>query len=248
MAPDFELFTSCRYDTQLLESTANLQSWPTPNPKPSPLYMLPYHRDRMLQAAEHFDWKKAVATIDGIDGFSRLVQKVEGTLGDMTSPIPHGIRITLNFDGEIAVTNDQPPHVPLENLIPQRLPPPESASRSQVSSLTGGALSVGPSDSIHGDAKKEEPWEVVPDNVRTTPSPYTLYKTTKRDMYDLARRNAQIVLGDCKEVLLINDIDGAIMEGSITSVYFWRNGKWTTPPSQSGGQIGTTRRWALDKG
>ncbi|KAI1402920.1 aminotransferase [Hypoxylon fuscum] len=61
--------------------------------------------------------------------------------------------------------------------------------------------------------------------------------------------------GDKKEVLLIND-DGHIMEGSISTPYFWRDGKWVTPPipaqfnaSQgSGGNDGTTRRWALERG
>jgi 4-amino-4-deoxychorismate lyase len=40
------------------------------------------------------------------------------------------------------------------------------------------------------------------------------------------------------------------LEGSLTSVYFWRQGQWTTPPVDVGlgGQRGTTRRWALEKG
>lgn len=37
-------------------------------------------------------------------------------------------------------------------------------------------------------------------------------------------------------------------EGSLTSVYFARGGRWVTPPVDSGGQAGTTRRWALDEG
>jgi 4-amino-4-deoxychorismate lyase len=50
------------------------------------------------------------------------------------------------------------------------------------------------------------------------------------------------------KVLIISTKDGEIMEGSLTSVYFFRDGKWTTPPVESGGQVGTTRRWALEKG
>lgn len=38
------------------------------------------------------------------------------------------------------------------------------------------------------------------------------------------------------------------MEGSITTPYFARAGKWVTPPAAHGGNIGTTRRWALETG
>jgi branched-subunit amino acid aminotransferase/4-amino-4-deoxychorismate lyase len=38
------------------------------------------------------------------------------------------------------------------------------------------------------------------------------------------------------------------MDGSLTNVYFYRNGRWVTPPLSSGGQAGTARRWMLEKG
>lgn len=38
------------------------------------------------------------------------------------------------------------------------------------------------------------------------------------------------------------------MEGSITTPYFWRRGRWVTPPASAGGNIGTTRRFALEAG
>lgn len=37
------------------------------------------------------------------------------------------------------------------------------------------------------------------------------------------------------------------MEGSLTTVYFFRGGRWVTPPLASGGQAGTTRRWLLEQ-
>jgi len=37
------------------------------------------------------------------------------------------------------------------------------------------------------------------------------------------------------------------MEGSLTSVYFWRGGRWITPTVGSGGQDGTSRRLALER-
>lgn len=68
-------------------------------------------------------------------------------------------------------------------------------------------------------------------------------------MYDLARTRANILdLAEKKEVLLTSTNNHEIMEGSLTSPYFYRDGKWTTPPVESGGQRGATRRWALENG
>lgn len=49
------------------------------------------------------------------------------------------------------------------------------------------------------------------------------------------------------EALLINE-SGEIMEGSITTPYFFREGRWITPAAKCGGNLGTTRRWALNRG
>ena len=86
------------------------------------------------------------------------------------------------------------------------------------------------------------------DPEKTTPSPFTTYKTTCRDMYLGARARAGIEsMAEPKEVLIISDTASEIMEGSLTSVFFWRGERWVTPPVSSGGQAGTTRRWLLEK-
>lgn len=38
------------------------------------------------------------------------------------------------------------------------------------------------------------------------------------------------------------------MEGSITTPYFLRGERWVTPIASQGGNLGTTRRWALETG
>ena len=50
-----------------------------------------------------------------------------------------------------------------------------------------------------------------------------------------------------KEVLLYNP-DNEILDGSTSTPYFYRDGRWVTPASASGGLQGTTRRWALENG
>jgi hypothetical protein len=51
----FQLFTSLRYDPLLLQSEQNSRAFLN-FVTPSPFYMLVYHRDRMVEAAQHFDF------------------------------------------------------------------------------------------------------------------------------------------------------------------------------------------------
>jgi 4-amino-4-deoxychorismate lyase len=245
--PDFQLFSSLRYDPLLTPLSINTEAWDGVIKHFSPIYMLPYHRDRMLQAAEHFGWTAAADAIRGPDGFTHLLKKLTETI-DTQSPTPLRVRVLLSKDGTITVEPSPTPDSSNEALYPQRIPPLKSASKMKVSPLTGGALELGDRDSIHGDPPRDQPFDVIPDTVETTPSSYTSYKTTSRDMYTDARQRVGIKdMTARQEVLLVSD-SGEIMEGSLTSPYFWRDGKWTTPSVASGGQIGTTRRWALEKG
>ena len=50
-------------------------------------------------------------------------------------------------------------------------------------------------------------------------------------------------------MLVVSSLSGDIMEGTITTVYFRRDdGQWITPAERCAGHLGTTRRWALEKG
>ncbi|CZS97589.1 hypothetical protein WAI453_008723 [Rhynchosporium graminicola] len=247
--PDFQLFSSLRYDPLLRPLTINTTAWDGEIKFFSPFYMLPYHRDRMLQAAEHFGWNKAADTIRGTEGFNFLLKILNENV-DIKSEAPMRVKTLLSHDGVITVETNPVPIVDRWTLFPERIPPPLSAeTKMRVSPLTGGSLTLGENEIVYGDAPKGEPFDIIPDSARTPPSPFTSYKTTSRDMYVSARERVGIKdYAEKKEVLLVSDKDGEIMEGSLTSCFFWRNGKWTTPPASSGGQIGTTRRWAIKEG
>ncbi|KAI9055117.1 hypothetical protein LZ554_000082 [Drepanopeziza brunnea f. sp. 'monogermtubi'] len=255
-SPDFELFSTLRCDPLLTPLTVNTEAWDGDEVEFfSPFYMLPYHRDRMLQAAEHFGWTKAADTIRGTEGFNHLLKRLTASIDTQspTPPTPARVKALLSHDGVISVeSTNVTAEVTRWNLYPERLPRPSSDAASQmvrVSPLTGGALTLGDGDAVHGDAPKGPAWDVLPDTVRTAPSPFTSYKTTSRDVYSSARERVGITgMAEKREVLIVSEKEGEIMEGSLTSVFFWRDDKWTTPPVSSGGQIGTTRRWALEKG
>lgn len=92
------------------------------------------------------------------------------------------------------------------------------------------------------------PWTIRLDNLPTEISETTMYKTSDRTWYGRARAAAGIMtLTATAEVLLYNTDDN-ILDGSQATPYFFRNGRWVTPTSASGGQQGTTRRYALEHG
>ncbi|KAI1380909.1 aminotransferase [Hypoxylon crocopeplum] len=236
---DFRIFTSIRYDPILLEAPSlglpNI-GW---NQKPSPFYMLDFHRDRMLRAATHWDWTAAIATISGGKGLDKLHIFLQSITSEVGSG-PRRLMITLAKDGSLAHQISALPEAPLNNLYPKYLPVPTLKSSMQA-----------------GDSKapaKDPAYEILIDSQATARSEFTHYKTTSRDMYNDARKRAQLSPGDKKELLLINE-DGHIMEGTISTPYFWKDGKWVTPPvprqfdisEGSGGNDGTTRRWALER-
>lgn len=83
---------------------------------------------------------------------------------------------------------------------------------------------------------------------------FTTYKTNLRTIYDQARdRFKEVLASGVKAEVLIISHDDEVLEGSLTSVYFFRNRRWVTPLVGTGslnwkGHKGTTRRWALERG
>ncbi|KXX80031.1 Aminodeoxychorismate lyase [Madurella mycetomatis] len=241
MADDFQLFSSLRYDPALAlvsSSGPNHAAWNRANA--SPLYMLDYHRDRMLRAATHWGWGAAIEVLKGDAGLERLATFIMSSIDD-DQKAPLKVRISITREGQLGINAGPVPETPLANLFPEKLPCPGRV----------------PSHEQTGNIPLKTPeYEVVVDDQGTSRSEHTHFKTTWRAAYDGARQRAQISLPDKKEVLLINGADGAVMEGSVTTVYLWRDGRWVTPavsreynPGKgSGGQDGTTRRWALEKG
>ena len=244
--PTFQLFTSLRYDAALcsIPNTAFKHAgWNLANA--SPWYMLDFHRDRMLRAATHWGWKPAIELLSGEAGLERLRSAMAAAVAEQQQqPGPFKVRVTVGRLGELDYDIAPVPETPLENLFPLRLPPPGLSQED----LAEGVL-----------PRKEPIYEVILDLGTTTRSEYTHFKTTRRAMYDEARQRAGISgpnVGPAqKEVLIVHEKDGSIMEGSTTTPYFWRNGRWVTPPVSaqystevgSGGQDGTSRRWALER-
>lgn len=83
--------------------------------------------------------------------------------------------------------------------------------------------------------------------IPSTANLFTVHKTTHREQYDSVRAllPSSTASDLPSEILLIND-QGYIIEGSITTPYFHRDGEWVTPVASLGGNSGTTRRFAME--
>ncbi|RDA83213.1 hypothetical protein CP532_4362 [Ophiocordyceps camponoti-leonardi (nom. inval.)] len=232
----FFLLTSLRYDVELkrlFTGDPRHNGW-NYNHK-SPLYMLDFHRDRLLRAAEHWKWNTAVEKLSGNEALHELARMAQDAVVDATKP--QRIRILVNNQGTFTFQMFDTPSQPLENLYPRILTPP--------------SLMAGPDEQLHPPC-----FDLVVDDSATQRSEFTHFKTTRRAVYDAARQRSGIKPGDLSEVLILNADDRSVMEGSITTPYFWRHGRWVTPPVSprfsldkgSGGHDGTSRRWALERG
>lgn len=246
MEKTFQLFTSLRFDPSLLQLGGSQQDdigWNST--KASAYYMLDYHRDRMLKAASYWGWEKAVAAIEGANGLAGLESFVTEQLGQDTSGEPRRVKVLLSREGQLGLESSVVSATPLANLFPKQLLGPDMDGSSDAHESPLGQLRLSPPYVVHLDVRP------------TRRSEYTHYKTTKREMYDQARARAGLKPTDAtQEVLVVDEATGSIMEGSLTTPYFLRGGKWVTPPVAekysadhgSGGQDGTTRRWALERG
>jgi 4-amino-4-deoxychorismate lyase len=238
--PSFQLFTSLRYDTLLLESQEN--SRPDLNfVTPSPFYMLAYHRGRMVEAAQHFDFH-AVANYltDGSalhEGLIERVKEWQSQNGGMDGPLK--LRILFDKSANMTVDFAPIPAVPLSTLYPTSFDPPNPsppkphpANTFTPSPLTGGALNLGPTDNLPSTPPTPPEWKLKLDTQPTPSSPFTLLKTTKREMYDISRERALPENASApahREVMLYNTVN-EITEGTLTSLYLYRGGRWVTPP------------------
>jgi hypothetical protein len=235
-----------RYDTILLKSSDN--SRPDLNfVTPSPFYMLAYHRDRMVEAAQHFDFDAVTAALsDGPALHKELLDRVKAWQtqeGAQDGPLK--LRISFDKAGQMTVDFLSIPAVPLSTLYPKSFDPPNAAPKPhpakqpfEPSPLTGGALQLGPGTTPPaGNQDPNDPpapplWTLRLDTQSTPRTPFTLLKTTQRTVYDESRARALPSNPQSSvhaEVILFNAVQ-EVTEGTLTSLYFFRGGRWVTPP------------------
>ncbi|MCJ1307658.1 hypothetical protein MMC25_001305 [Agyrium rufum] len=227
---EFSIFTSIRSDGLLAQYKENV----LPTDEFSQFYLLHLHRDRLLNAANAFQWTEVIDYLKGDVGLTRLHTYLKDQLyskyGSSAYPEPLRIRIMISSSGQPSIVTEPAPPLALPLLT---LFPPQMPSEPTFPST----------------------WTIYVSPTPTSPTAFTTHKTTLRNPYDLARTllppsdpNASTSVTPLMMEILLFNPSGEFMEGSLTTPYFFREGSWITPKEGCGGNIGTTRRWALTQG
>ncbi|KAL2045198.1 hypothetical protein N7G274_002280 [Stereocaulon virgatum] len=222
---DFKIMTAIRSDALL--ASVPIQTSLSPGFKPSQFYMQDFHRDRMLAAAVAFNWPQK--PMEMISNLERLLSAhLKCKYKDSCYASPLKVRVIIFRGGAMNVTSIPVPAVELVCLIPTSL-------AELLAQLPIFRIYISPTC--------------------TSPSPFTSHKTTKRVQYDVIRallpsssEQSDVEISPLLAEILLVNTSGEIMEGSITTPYFLREGGWITPAAESGGNLGTTRRYALEQG
>ncbi|KAI1933305.1 Aminodeoxychorismate lyase [Ophidiomyces ophidiicola] len=223
-SPNFQIITTLRYDPVLAVQGSGY-------------YLLPYHYDRLLSAATDFQWTQAITTLQE-RGQEGLLDMLDGETPSQLQP--WRIRVLVNQHG---------------NITSEFAPLEARASDILLPTLSNDSHSF-------NQGHPPPAWVLRLDSKFTPPSRFTRHKTTNREAYNVSRERAGINSPQQTVEVLIYSPTGEVMEGSITTPYFKRSRRqpgdrevesgledvWVTPPLSSGGNAGTTRRYALAQG
>lgn len=183
---------------------------------------LKFHQQRLLASAKAFDLKSVMALLSDSTGEKVILEAIEHYSSAASNPDQmYKLTLSVSAAGDISIAA-----TPLSgSLYSFTLPTATNCS----------------SDSTQA--------KVYVAQQPTGVSSFTLHKTNHRPMYNTARIAAGIEHEPptTAEVLLFNQ-GAQIMEASLSTVYFLREGKWITPASSCGGNLGSTRCLALAKG
>jgi 4-amino-4-deoxychorismate lyase len=196
----------------------------------------------MLEAAQHFDFHAVASYLsDGGKLHQTLLDRVWEWIKIGGEDGPLKLRLLFDRGGKLEVEIGPLPKVPLSTLYPESLnPPPSTPERhpadtspaAAVHPLTGGVLTLGLTDALPSSPSLAPEWKLKLDTSPTPSTPFTLLKTTHRSFYDQSRSRALPTNSAhpmLSEVMLYNEVS-EMTEGSMTSLYFFRGGRWVTPP------------------
>jgi branched-subunit amino acid aminotransferase/4-amino-4-deoxychorismate lyase len=220
------IFATVRYDPTLLHSSQNTKASFN---RPSPFYLLEHQWTRLQVAnwcSSFYRTEPVQNTYSNPTAFLHsLLTAVKQWHSSHPNERPECLRIRIRcyVSGRIETIIGHPETVrPTNFLFPPSFGIPDQLPKTN--------------------------WTIVLDVQATEISESTMYKTSDRKPYARPRVAAAIPdIATPKEVLLYNP-EGHILDGSQSTPFFYRNGKWTVPNASSGGLQGTTRRWALENG
>lgn len=237
-SPDFRIFTTLRFNRW---NTADIRHEDITLRKFLDELLLGYHSERLQASARAFGWTEAVTLLER-GGRRLLYEHIEEAVNrhPATDKGPargycRAFRTRINvsqdamIDVLVADMGDDTYFSALhrDNFCRFDQPPTHESTRQEKADFCGVGL----------------------DTVPTPPTIFTMHKTSHRDVYDAARSRAAITRypPTSYEVLLYNT-SNEITEASLSSVYFYRGGRWITPAAECGGNMSVTKRLMLQNG
>lgn len=198
-----------------------------------PIYLLDKHIEKLKRACDFFDFECESLCYEDIE------QHIYNALSKSESYPKSAFRIKLIISKN-GISNIEFAELPDSHKLTTNIP---------------DYIKIQQLDLYNANWKENDGWLLYFDTEKTLPTQFTSFKTTNRETYNNARKRFNIVPGDHREVLL-HDMNDNILEGSITSVAFWRKHrdpitnvesfKWVTPHLGLGCMDGVMRKFYLD--
>lgn len=236
----FQIFTTLRYDplTYNNETINLLEAINSDLLDKSFFFQLQGHVDKLRRSGDFFGFPTKNLSID------ILLFHLSKALSSIDKLIAHRIKISIDKNGNYSI--DYAP-LPQTHILSTKVPNYDEFQKIPENSTV----------LIPRYLQEWKGWLIYLDKQQSQPTPFTSFKTTKREVYNNARARFNIIPGDNREVLL-QDNNNNILEGSITSVAFWRqvknpltneiSFKWVTPNLANGCMDGVIRKWLIDNG
>ncbi|KAG0689449.1 hypothetical protein C6P40_004985 [Pichia californica] len=235
----FTIFTTLRYDPSTYNGPLNLIDAINSIPlDASFFYLLQEHIDKIQRAGEYFEFPTKNLTI------SNLLNHLTNSLLLSNKLNSYRIKISISKSGLYSIDHSV---LPKSHILTINVPQYDEFQKIPLNSIS----------SIPAYLQDWEGWNLYLDKVQSQPTPFTSFKTSIRDTYNNARLRFNIIPGDNREVLL-QDNNNNVLEGSISSVAFWRqlkdpfnkqlSFKWVTPNLASGCMDGVIRKHLLKSG
>lgn len=217
--------------TALLWATSG-EDQPDRQFEPAETHVLDLHCDRLLAAAQAFSWSAVLNAFEGEHGHKQFQALL---LKHIPSAISQSKCISNKWKVRVLVGEDANTQLMVSPVA--------------LSPVNGMPQWPHLPEKLHSAILSTEACKLVVDIQPTLRSALTTHKTTHRRQYDEARSRLGIehIAPTESEVLLFNE-DREVMEASLCTPYFFRNGIWVTPALSSGGNAGVSRRLALEAG
>ncbi|KAL3460765.1 aminotransferase class IV-domain-containing protein [Aspergillus heterothallicus] len=219
----FQIISTLRYDPGLPNVVAQRGVDAYPDPLNTPYYLLPYHQDRLRNAARYFRWDNAVRFLE--QDLAQFAQHLDKFIPDKREP--WRLRIVVDRNGDCKVDVMSTLRIELENfVVPFIISPISTPWRVYIDTVSTAPSGL----TTHKTTAREE------------------YMAARTRLGILSPQDtADVLLVNPKGEVMEGSITTPYFRRRREHAE-QNEPEWITPPLSSGGCAGTSRRYALAQG